>query len=395
MEFPEFSPNNDLYDSWNTNDMNRSSDFFDEIDTNSYDRSGSQVVIEDVCFSTQIFSEANKMCESNDNIQTDLTVDKILESFDPNMPTQDSVLHLEQHDYIDHDVKNDTDKESYSSSQIPSLLHCNTSSSKQKPAILVVADSSVSSSGKRGPPGGDPYSKNAIAARDNRLKKKKYIADLENTVLQLKSENDELVKEAVIRRKSVAILQQEVRYLKGVIANQSTLSALLKSVSQTPGINLASSFSQPSTDWLEKNLPYDNEAHSEVSSSVQNKTEMKRRLGSCRSKNSKSSPTPQINALQMQHGSNNKGSYTLRKKRPLCQTKLRPRVCEAKKMKVENATNENDAINIEDDSDTDSDSKNFCGAEQNLPSEACNCVSPCVCRAVTNTMMVSSMLLSL
>lgn len=88
--------------------------------------------------------------------------------------------------------------------------------------------------------------KNAIAARENRQKKKKYVEGLENDVAKLKEENKTLK----TRNESMTImirkLSDEVKYLRSVLANESTISLLLKSVASTPGISLSSSLMQSS-----------------------------------------------------------------------------------------------------------------------------------------------------
>jgi len=84
-------------------------------------------------------------------------------------------------------------------------------------------------------------SKSAIAARENRLKKKQHVETLERNVTNLTSENKELQGSVSSLTKSVKSLQNEVRYLKGIIANQSTLASLLQQIPGTPGIRLSSS----------------------------------------------------------------------------------------------------------------------------------------------------------
>lgn len=91
---------------------------------------------------------------------------------------------------------------------------------------------------------GNSNSKNAIAARDNRLKKKKYIADLEETVSNLQVENERLREQSKQNGHTLCALQSEVSYLRKVLANQSTLSAILKNVMKTPGITLTTSFNK-------------------------------------------------------------------------------------------------------------------------------------------------------
>ncbi|GFN96585.1 Creb/atf bzip transcription factor [Plakobranchus ocellatus] len=241
MDFPEISF--DTYDSWDAIPLPESH----EYESSNIDSNMAQAVFEDVCFSDNAPEKKKTNDLGFDKISIDSTANFVIDPL-----TGISTTHsLEQPNCF-----TSSNAPGSESSSMSAVLKLGTySGSKRKPAILVVNDNSVSSSGRRGPPGGDPNSKNAIAARDNRLKKKKYIADLENTVRELQSENDQLRKETEIKKQSMISLQLEVQYLKNVIANQSTLSALLKSVSQTPGINLSASISQPSASQHQNTLP--------------------------------------------------------------------------------------------------------------------------------------------
>ena len=88
--------------------------------------------------------------------------------------------------------------------------------------------------------------RNAIAARENRQKKKKYVEGLESDVAKLKEENKTLKTRNESMSKMVIKLSDEVKYLRSVLANESTISLLLKSVAATPGIALTSSLMQSS-----------------------------------------------------------------------------------------------------------------------------------------------------
>ena len=88
--------------------------------------------------------------------------------------------------------------------------------------------------------------KNAIAARENRQKKKKYVEGLENDVAQLKEQNKTLKTRNEGMATMIRKLSDEVKYLRSVLANESTISLLLKSVAATPGISLTSSLVQSS-----------------------------------------------------------------------------------------------------------------------------------------------------
>ena len=86
--------------------------------------------------------------------------------------------------------------------------------------------------------------RNAIAARENRQKKKKYVEGLENDVTKLKEENKTLKTRNESMTTMIRKLSDEVKYLRSVLANESTISLLLKSVASTPGISLSSSLMQ-------------------------------------------------------------------------------------------------------------------------------------------------------
>lgn len=85
-------------------------------------------------------------------------------------------------------------------------------------------------------------SKNAILARENRQKKKEYVTNLEASVEKLHVQNSNLMSKMGSMESEMSDLVAEVEYLKGVIANQSTLSKLIGSVCSTPGVRFYSSF---------------------------------------------------------------------------------------------------------------------------------------------------------
>ena len=90
--------------------------------------------------------------------------------------------------------------------------------------------------------------KNAIAAKVNRQKKKHYVQGLEAQVASLESENHQLQTWYSRSQESVTRLQSEVKYLKNVLANQSTLSKLLCNIPQIDGIVLSTSFNATTDD---------------------------------------------------------------------------------------------------------------------------------------------------
>jgi len=79
-------------------------------------------------------------------------------------------------------------------------------------------------------------SKNAIAARENRQKKKAYITNLEAALKKKTAESKVINEENVKLKRNNAALISEVSYLRGVLANVPELSALIRSIQKTPGI---------------------------------------------------------------------------------------------------------------------------------------------------------------
>ena len=77
----------------------------------------------------------------------------------------------------------------------------------------------------------DP-NKNAVTARENRLKKKLYIQSLEDMNKQLSEENSRLQKESGSAQKKIDSLHEEIKYLHKVLFNQSALAGLLKKLNQ-------------------------------------------------------------------------------------------------------------------------------------------------------------------
>jgi hypothetical protein len=85
--------------------------------------------------------------------------------------------------------------------------------------------------------GGDKcMSRNAIAARENREKKKALMRQLEDQVDQQQEQIDRLVAEKEIRDKAMAALAEEVSYLRGVLKNESEIATVINSIRKAPGI---------------------------------------------------------------------------------------------------------------------------------------------------------------
>ncbi|XP_056130435.1 CREB/ATF bZIP transcription factor isoform X2 [Lampris incognitus] len=104
--------------------------------------------------------------------------------------------------------------------------------------------SSDSKTKRRHSPSGHIINKNAIAARLNRLKKKEYINGLEKQVGFLSTENHMLKQENSQLTKRVEELEDETRYLRAVLANESMLAQLLSRLSGVNGMKLSSSLLQ-------------------------------------------------------------------------------------------------------------------------------------------------------
>ena len=84
--------------------------------------------------------------------------------------------------------------------------------------------------------------KNAEAARQNRIKKKKYVEDLEKDHSSLKVENVILKAKCHEFQAKCQRLQSEVSYLHSVLANESALASLIQNIPNVPNVKLATSF---------------------------------------------------------------------------------------------------------------------------------------------------------
>ncbi|KAJ8918165.1 hypothetical protein NQ315_011623 [Exocentrus adspersus] len=85
------------------------------------------------------------------------------------------------------------------------------------------------------------FTKNALLARENRLKKKIYITNLENDVASLRNENKKLSKIVDNQSYLITDLKKQLRYFKSVVANSSDISKLIRSIHQNTGMCVSSS----------------------------------------------------------------------------------------------------------------------------------------------------------
>jgi len=85
--------------------------------------------------------------------------------------------------------------------------------------------------------------RNALTAKQNRDKKKKYIQELETSLTELSSKNKVLTQENVKIKSVMSTLQDEVAYLKSVLHNQSQLASMLSNMKDLETVKLSSTFS--------------------------------------------------------------------------------------------------------------------------------------------------------
>ena len=88
---------------------------------------------------------------------------------------------------------------------------------------------------------GAPLSKNAQLARENRLKKKRYINGLEDNLSTAKKENEALVKKLSERDETIEKLQKEIVYFKSILANVQEISSLINTIQQDTHIPISTS----------------------------------------------------------------------------------------------------------------------------------------------------------
>lgn len=83
-----------------------------------------------------------------------------------------------------------------------------------------------------------PMSKNAVLARENRRRKKEYLSSLEGEISDLKTDKTQLTTELATANSTIDNLNEEIEYLKSVIANETTLGALLQNIPTAKSVSL-------------------------------------------------------------------------------------------------------------------------------------------------------------
>ena len=90
-----------------------------------------------------------------------------------------------------------------------------------------------------------PLSKNAILARENRRKRKQYVTSLESNLSAAKKDNEALKSQLKERNENIGRLEQEVAYLKSVLANVDEISGLINTIRRSNPLPITSSFDPP------------------------------------------------------------------------------------------------------------------------------------------------------
>lgn len=88
--------------------------------------------------------------------------------------------------------------------------------------------------------------RNAVMARENRMRKKQHVENLEREIARLKEEQERDRKALRKAGKEVRMLTQERDHLKAVIANKSGIMAVLRAVREGTGLSMTSSLRKDS-----------------------------------------------------------------------------------------------------------------------------------------------------
>nr|XP_022900392.1 cyclic AMP-responsive element-binding protein 3-like isoform X3 [Onthophagus taurus] len=74
------------------------------------------------------------------------------------------------------------------------------------------------------------FTRNALMARENRLRKKMYVESLERNMAKLTQENRKLKSKVENQSQMINQLTKEVRYVKNVLANSTDITTILRSI---------------------------------------------------------------------------------------------------------------------------------------------------------------------
>ncbi|XP_050303728.1 uncharacterized protein LOC126741380 [Anthonomus grandis grandis] len=85
------------------------------------------------------------------------------------------------------------------------------------------------------------FTKNALMARENRLKKKMYITNLEQQVSSLQKDNKKLSHTVSKQQATIDELTNEVKYLKSILANSEGIGRLIRAINASTGMAVTTS----------------------------------------------------------------------------------------------------------------------------------------------------------
>ena len=81
--------------------------------------------------------------------------------------------------------------------------------------------------------------RNAVMARLNRQRKKRYVENLESEVSFLRKQNKHLASDNEDMKSKLDNCAEKITYLQNILANESMLSSVINAVSSAPGVNLS------------------------------------------------------------------------------------------------------------------------------------------------------------
>lgn len=93
-------------------------------------------------------------------------------------------------------------------------------------------------------------SRNAILARENRLKKKLYLDDLEGQISSLKTQNRKMKITLGTQSSYITDMESELNYLRSVLANSKEISLLLNTVHSRTGLPVSTSLKNNNCDFV-------------------------------------------------------------------------------------------------------------------------------------------------
>ncbi|XP_069698699.1 CREB/ATF bZIP transcription factor-like [Periplaneta americana] len=136
-------------------------------------------------------------------------------------------------------------------------------------------------------------SKNAIMARNNRMKKKHFVESLQKDVARLSDENAKLRETLKCQSNVMNSLTKEVGYLKSVLANSNEIGVLLKSVTKT-GLPFTSSLRENISSTILKSPDIKDDKRSLINPTADHNYVLKDNASSESSFSDNCPPTPDV-----------------------------------------------------------------------------------------------------